>query len=90
MQGRSTYAEAKSSNTPASPLPVVDNPSYLTPLMSEFVGGTGSDRNTVFREYMEQEEFCELRASDGVMSRDENGLFRKPVYHDKDGCEASR
>jgi len=41
-------------------------------------------------EYMEQEEFCELRASDGVMSRDENGLFRKPVYHDQDGCEAGR
>ena len=46
--------------------------------------------NTVLGEYMEQEEFCKLRASDGVMSRDENGLFRKPVYHDQDGCEASR
>jgi len=31
---------------------------------------------------MEQEELCELQASDGVMSRDENGLFRKLVYHD--------
>jgi len=31
-----------------------------------------------------------LWASDGVMSRDENGLFRKPVYHDQDGCKAGR
>jgi len=46
--------------------------------------------NTVLGEYMEQEEFCKLRASDGVMSRDENGLFRKPVYHDQDGCKAGR
>jgi len=46
--------------------------------------------NTVLEEYMEQEGFCELRASDGVMSRDEYGLFRKPVYYDQDGCEASR
>jgi len=46
--------------------------------------------NTVLGEYMEQEEFFKLQASDGVMSRDENGLFRKPVYHDQDGCEAGR
>jgi len=45
-QGRSTYAEAKSSNTSASPPPVVDNPSHLSPLMLEFVGGTGSDNYT--------------------------------------------
>jgi len=47
-------------------------------------------RNTVLGEYMEQEELCKLQASDGVMSRNEYGLFRKPVYHDQDGCEASR
>ena len=45
--------------------------------------------NTVLGEYVEQEEFCKLQVSDGVMSRDENGLFRKPVYHNQDGCEAS-
>jgi len=44
----------------------------------------------MFGEYVEQEELRELQASDGVVSRDENGLFRKPVYHDQDGCEASR
>ena len=43
-QGRSTYAEAKVLNTSASPPPVVNNPSHLTPLVSEFVGGNGSDR----------------------------------------------
>jgi len=42
-QGRSTYAEAKVLNTSASPPPVVDNPSHLSPLVLEFVGGTGSD-----------------------------------------------
>ena len=47
-------------------------------------------RNTVLGEHMEQKEFCELQASDAVMSRNEYGLFRKPVYHDQDGCEASR
>ena len=30
-------------NTSASPLPVIDNPLYLSLLVSEFVGGTGSD-----------------------------------------------
>ena len=44
----------------------------------------------MLREYMEQEEFCELQASDGVMSRNKNGLFRKPIYHDQDGCKAGR
>jgi len=45
--------------------------------------------DTMLGEYVEQEEFCKLWASDGVMGRDENGLFRKLVYHDQDGCEAS-
>jgi len=42
-QGRSTYAEAKVLNTSTSPLPVINNPSDLSPLMSEFIGGTGSN-----------------------------------------------
>jgi len=42
-QGRSTYAEAKSSPPP----PVVDNPSDLTPLALEFVGRTGFDRQVM-------------------------------------------
>jgi len=40
-QGCSTYAEAKVLNTSASPPLVVDNPSHLSLLVSEFVGGTG-------------------------------------------------
>jgi len=43
LQGRSTYAEAKVLNTSTSPPPVVDNPSHLSLLVSEFVGGTSSD-----------------------------------------------
>jgi len=35
-------------NTSASPLLVVDNPLYLSPLVLEFIGGTGSDTETWF------------------------------------------
>jgi len=38
-------------------------------------------------EYVEQEEFCKLQASDSVMSRDEDGLFREPIYYDQNSCE---
>jgi len=44
----------------------------------------------VLGEYIEKEELCEIQASDGVISRDEDGLFREPIYYNQDSCESGR
>ena len=45
-------------------------------------------QDAMLGEYMKLEQFCKLRTVDHIVSRDEYGLFRKPVYNDQDGCEA--
>jgi len=67
--------------------------SRVASMPKERSGGPRLDRSCDWKSMdmtVEQEEFCKLQASDGVMSRDEYGLFRKPVYYDQDGCEAGR
>ena len=39
--------------------------------------------NSVLREYMEKEKFCELRGCNRVVSRDEDALFGQTINDDE-------
>ena len=65
-------------------------PEGLEEVQDKFKASVGGDmcQYAMLGEDMKQEELCELRGPDGVMSQNENGLLGQSVNHDENGSEA--